>query len=139
MRLSTLILFGTLAVATAGCVQSNGYGQPGMLQTQGGRAVAAFPQVPQPPLAPGHENPIEHGLVREEIRGSLLDDPADVGLRVAAPKRRERGQRVDHVPDGAELDDQDVHPLRSLMIHCTASSTSSAMKAGMSVRTIFDP
>ena len=40
MRLSTLILFGTLAVATAGCVQSNGYGQPGMLQTQGGRAVA---------------------------------------------------------------------------------------------------
>ena len=48
MRLSTLILFGTLAVATAGCVQSNGYGQPGMLQTQGGRAVAG-------------EMPIVHG------------------------------------------------------------------------------
>lgn len=50
MRLSTLTLFAALAVATAGCVQSQPYvanedayygGQPaaGMLQTQGGRAV----------------------------------------------------------------------------------------------------
>ncbi|MGL4279957.1 MAG: hypothetical protein ACRCS0_06300 [Albidovulum sp.] len=40
MRLSTLTLFAALAVTTAGCVQSGGYGQPGTLQTQGGRAVA---------------------------------------------------------------------------------------------------
>lgn len=43
MRLSTLTLFAALAVATAGCVQSGGYGygQPaaGPLQTQSGRAV----------------------------------------------------------------------------------------------------
>lgn len=44
MRLSTLTLLATLAVATAACAPAGGYGygQPagGMLQTQSGRAVA---------------------------------------------------------------------------------------------------
>lgn len=39
MRIPTLLLVLGIAAATAGCTQS-GYGQPGMLQTQQGRAVA---------------------------------------------------------------------------------------------------
>ncbi len=105
-----------------------------------GRAVPAFPQIPHPALAPGDEDAVQHRVIQEKIRGGLLDGPADVGLRVAAAQRRERRQRVDHVPDGAEFDDEDVHRVfRSSRIHRTASRMSSAMKAGMSVRTMFEP
>ncbi len=90
-------------------------------------AVPAFLQVSNPAFAPGDEDPVEHGVIHEQIRGGLLDNPGDVRLRVAAAKGCQRRQRVDHVPDGAEFDDEDVHPCRSLMIHCTASRMSSAM------------
>lgn len=38
MRIYTLLAIAALSTAVAGCTQG-GYGQPGMLNTQGGRAV----------------------------------------------------------------------------------------------------
>src|SRR5262249_40697832 len=42
-------------------------------------------------------------------RAALLDGPGDARLRHRAPQRIERGQRVNDVADGAELDDQYPH------------------------------
>src|SRR5512137_1478505 len=90
---------------------------------QDGSAVPAFPQIPYPALAPRNEDTVEHRVIQEKV----LDGPADVRLRVAAAQRRKRRQRVDHVPDGAEFHDEDVHLSRSFMIQSTASRISPAM------------
>src|SRR5262249_33627697 len=42
-------------------------------------------------------------------RAALLDGPGDARFRHRTPQRSERWQRVNHVADGAEFDNQDPH------------------------------
>ena len=66
-------------------------------------------------------------MIHDQVRGRLLDDPGDMGVRKALAQRGERGQGMDNIADGAEFDDQNVHFSRSFMIHVTASRILSAI------------
>ncbi len=86
-----------------------------------------------PSFPAGDDHPVEIGMARQQIGGCLLDDPGNVGVGMAAAEGGERRQRVDHIADGAQFDDQDVHGLRFLRIHCTPARRSPAMCTGRTI------
>ena len=74
------------------------------------------PELVEPAFAAGDDDPVQVGMVREQIGGRLLDDPGDIRVGIETPQGGQRRQGVDDVADGAQFDDQDVHVFRSFKI-----------------------
>ncbi len=64
-------------------------------------------QKPLPPLAPADDHPVQRRVADENRAGILFHDPVDRGAGILGPQSLRHGQRLNDIPDGAELDDQD--------------------------------
>ena len=63
---------------------------------------------PFPQGAIPNQNLVQLRVMLDEVLGVGLGEPADAGVRVAAPKGPNHWGREDHIPPGAETNQEDV-------------------------------
>ena len=58
------------------------------------------------------QDTVERGVSMEQVLGGVLDQPCDFGVGNGAAEVGERRQGVGDIPQGSELDDEDVQEWR---------------------------
>ena len=84
-------------------------------------AETAHFQIIEPAFPAGNDHPVQSGMVHDQIRGSLFNDPGDVGVGEFFSQRGQGRQGMNHIADGAQFDHENVHLSLSLRIQRTAS------------------